>query len=488
MTRAAALLLAAFTFVLAGCGAPSDTGTQRGRLAFNECRLKDLATTAWCATLEVPENAADPAGRKIGVHVALLPAYVRTRAPEPLVLLAGGPGQAASDIGKLALLLDAVRRSRDIVLVDQRGTGRSHPFGCKLFDALDPVVAMLQVAPDPAALRTCAQGFDGDPKQYTTPAFIADLEAVRDALGAERLNLWGGSYGSRVALAYLAAHPDRIRVAILDGVAPTSMRIIQEAFVNGEAQLAQTLADCTATPACAAAYPKLDDDWQKLQRDFAQPVPVTFLHPRNGIPQTVDVDFLALDGALRTLLYSAEYSAMVPELVTRTAAGDIAPLFAASLRIVGDMGQGMNVGLQLSVVCAEDAVRASSATTIPPPPLAAVVFERFAAACAEWPHGAVPAAFHAPAKAPNPVLVLSGGLDPVTPATNGELAVQSLPQALHVVAPGYGHLVSPYGCAPRLIARFVDDGGAKALPDDCLKTLRASKRPPFFVNRLEAKP
>jgi pimeloyl-ACP methyl ester carboxylesterase len=346
-------------------------------------------------------------------------------------------------------------------------------------------------------------GFDGDPRQYTTPAFIADLEAVRGALGVDRFNLWGGSYGSRVALAYLAAHPDRIRVAIVDGVAPTSMRIIQEAFVNGEAQLAKTLADCAATPACAAAYPKLEEDWQKLQRDFAQPVPVTFPHPRNGVAQTVDVDFLALDGALRTLLYSAEYSAMVPELVTRTAAGDVAPLFAASLRIAGDMGQGMNVGLQLSVVCAEDAGRAADASAAPPaagvrdataatgtpaPPLAAVVFERLAAACAEWPHGSVPVAFHAPTTASNPVLLLSGGLDPVTPAANGELVARTLGQALHVVAPGYGHLVSPYGCAPRLIARFVDDGNTKALPEDCLKSLRSSKRPPFFVNRLEAKP
>ena len=476
--------------LLAGCAGPPDTGLRRGAIELSECRLKDVSSAAWCGEWAVPENPDQPEGRKIKLHVAVLPAYVRTRAPDPLVLLAGGPGQAASDIGKLALVFDAVRRARDIVLIDQRGTGRSHPFACKLFDTLDPVVAMLQAAPDPARLRACATAFDGDPRQYTTPVFLRDLEAVRAALGAEQFNLWGGSYGSRVALAYLRAHPERIRTAIIDGVAPTAMRILYEALINGEAQLARTLADCAANAACNAAYPHLADDWARLGREFKAGHEVTMTHPRTGLPQTLTVDFLALDGALRTLLYSAEYSAMVPELITRAAAGDPAPLFAASLRIVGDLGQGMNVGLQLSVVCAEDAHRVTPTDVGRAGiyPIAAEVLSRVAAACDAWPRGTVPAAFHEPTTSDRPVLVFSGGLDPVTPAANGTLAAATLSQATHIVAPGYGHLVSPFSCAPRLVARFVEDGNAAQLPEDCVKALRASKRPPFFVNRLEARP
>src|SRR5438105_15403253 len=135
--RVAPLFLIGTLALVAGCMSPPESATKRGSIEFAECRLKDVANTAWCGEVKVPENAAEPNGRKIGVHVALMPAYVRNRAPDPLVLLAGGPGQAASDIGKLGLVFDAVRRSRDIVLVDQRGTGKSHPFGCKLFDALD---------------------------------------------------------------------------------------------------------------------------------------------------------------------------------------------------------------------------------------------------------------------------------------------------------------------------------------------------------------
>jgi pimeloyl-ACP methyl ester carboxylesterase len=477
-------------FALGGCMSPPDTATRRGSVAFAECRIKDVANTVWCAAITVPENAANAAGRKIGVHVALLPAYVRNRAPDPLVLLAGGPGQAASDIGKLGLAFDAIRRSRDILLIDQRGTGKSNPFACKLYDALDPVVAMMQVAPDADKLRECVTGFSGDPKQYTTPAFVADLEAVRAALGVEKLNLWGGSYGSRVALAYLRAHPDRIRTAIIDGVAPTSMRIIQEALLNGEARLAQTIADCAAAKPCNAAHPNLAADWAKLQSGYANARDASLIHPRTGAVQNVAVDFLAIDGALRTLLYAADYRTMVPELITRAAAGDLAPLFATSLRIVGDLGQGMNIGLQLSVVCAEDASRVGPelSAAAKSQPLVATVFERVDAACREWPKGAVPEAFHAATAVDTPVLVLSGGLDPVTPPSNGELAAQSLPNATHIVAPGYAHLVSPFGCAPRLIARFVDDGNAQQLPGDCVKALRESKPPAFFVNRLEAKP
>ena len=502
--RAMVMALAVGTVLLGGCGPSIDAGLNRGDIALAECRWKDIPTSVWCGHVSVPEDPANAGGKKINVHVAILPAYTRTRAPDPLVLLAGGPGQSASDLGKVALLFDAVRRARDIVLIDQRGTGRSNAFKCKLFDTLDPVAAMMQVDPEPASIRACASGFDGDPRLYTTVSYIADLEAVRKALGVEQYNLWGGSYGTRVALAYLAQHPQSIRSAIIDGIAPTSMRILFDGLNNGQSQLARTVADCQANAACAAAYPGLANDWAKLARDYAVAKPLTLIHPRTGQSQTIDADFMSIDAALRTLLYSAEYSALVPELVTRAAAGDLAPLFAASLRIVGDLGQGMNIGLQLSVVCAEDgdrvdaAERAKVATTTSAAvarsdgsataaPVAGVL-ERIDRACAEWPKGSVPPAFHQPTTSSTPVLAFSGGLDPVTPPANGELAAKTLSASTHIIAPGYGHLVSPHACAPRLVARFVDDGNASSLPEDCVKALKASKRPPFFVNRLELKP
>jgi pimeloyl-ACP methyl ester carboxylesterase len=293
-----------------------------------------------------------------------------------------------------------------------------------------------------------------------------------------------------VALAYLRAYPERIRTTIIDGVATTSMRILFEALLNGEAQLVATIADCGANAACNAAYPRLAEDWARLARDYALERSVAIAHPRTGLRQTLVADLPVIDGALRTLLYSADYSAMIPELITRAAAGELAPLFAAALRITGDLGRGMNIGLQLSVVCAEDAHRvgADDLNRARAYPGAATVLGHIDRACKEWPRGAVPAEFHQPTTSDKPVLLFSGGLDPVTPVANGELAARTLAGATHIVAPGYGHLVSPFGCAPRLVARFVDDGNAERLPEDCVKALRASKRPPFFVSRLEAKP
>jgi pimeloyl-ACP methyl ester carboxylesterase len=488
--RALRLAAVAALTLLAACGASTESGVRRGDIELAECRLKDMPVAAWCAKVAVPEDPSKPEGRKIDIHVAVLPAYTRTRAPDPLILLAGGPGQSASDLGQVTRVFDAVRRQRDIVLIDQRGTGRSHPFNCKLFDTLDPVAAMMQADPDPAAIRGCASSFDGDPRLYTTLSYVADLEAVRRKMGADRYNLWGGSYGTRVALAYMAKHPQSIRAAVIDGVAPTSMRILFEGLNNGQAQLARTIADCQANAACAAAYPKLAEDWTTVTQTYATPRPLTITHPRTGQPQRIDADFLSIDAALRTLLYSAEYSVLVPELITRAAAGDLSPLFATSLRIVGDLGKGMNIGLQLSVVCAEDRDRidASERAKVATTSSAAQVLERIDRACGEWPKGSVPADYFQPTTSPTPVLLFSGGLDPVTPAANGELAAKTLTTSTHIVAPGYAHLVSPHACAPRLVARFIDDGNATNLQEDCVKALKASKRPPFFVNRLELKP
>ncbi|HEY5863322.1 MAG TPA: alpha/beta fold hydrolase, partial [Casimicrobiaceae bacterium] len=214
----AALALPAYA-LLSAC---SDVASKRS-MTLAECRLARFAQPAQCGTLEVPEDRAKPDGRKVKLFVAVLPANTRSPKPDPLFILAGGPGQAASQLAPFASQLNAIRRTRDIVLVDQRGTGRSSPLECSAFETnrLDP----FETDPLPRA-RLCADQLRAngvDAAQYTTTAWIADLEAVRNALGYPRLNLWGGSYGSRAALEYLRRHPERVRSVVLDGVAPPAM-------------------------------------------------------------------------------------------------------------------------------------------------------------------------------------------------------------------------------------------------------------------------
>src|SRR5690349_11649885 len=191
----------ATVIALLGLGACSD-GARTRTIDLAECRLPRVAQAVQCGRLEVPENRAHPDGRKLSIFVAVLPANTLSPKPDPLVLLAGGPGQAASTLGPFAMQLTAVRRTRDILLIDQRGTGRSSPLDCRAFAPDEH--AEFDIDPVPKSLLCAWQLAERnvDASQYTTSAFVADLDAVREALGYPRWNIWGGSYGSRAAQEY----------------------------------------------------------------------------------------------------------------------------------------------------------------------------------------------------------------------------------------------------------------------------------------------
>src|SRR5258705_7144435 len=214
--------VAAFALGLAGC---SQSDTPRRAVALTECRLPKLPLSAQCGTLEVPENRAKPDGRKVSLAIAVLPANTLNPRAAPLFMLAGGPGQAASFLGPFAAGLTGVRKDRDIVLVDQRGTGRSSPLRCAAFkpdDSADTTLELDQVPKAGACVKELmAAGVDA--AQYTTAAWIADLDAVRTALGYAKVNLWGGSYGTRAAPENLRAYPTRLGRAVPGGAARASM-------------------------------------------------------------------------------------------------------------------------------------------------------------------------------------------------------------------------------------------------------------------------
>ena len=257
---AAVVAVAALAAVVAGCG---DRGNAPARaIALAECRLPRLAVAAQCGELEVPENRALPQGRTIRLAVAVLPANTLSPRPDPLFILAGGPGQAATRLGPLAALLVDVRRDRDIVLVDQRGTGRSSPLDCAAWRPDEGLEAAIEIDPVPKALQ-CAKELSAsgiDPAQYTTAAFVADLDAIRVALGYDRINLWGGSYGTRVAQEYLRRHPAQVRSMVLDGAVPPRMAPLVDVWPTREAAFAALIAACAGAPCVSrrASRPRRD--------------------------------------------------------------------------------------------------------------------------------------------------------------------------------------------------------------------------------------
>jgi pimeloyl-ACP methyl ester carboxylesterase len=467
---------------VAGCG---DHAPAR-RIEFRECRLAKVAQAVQCGSLEVPENRQHPNGRKLSIFVAVLPANTLSPKPDPLVLLAGGPGQAASTLGPFASQLTAVRRTRDIVLIDQRGTGRSSPLSCP---ALAPDEhAEFDTDPLPKAIL-CAQQLASngvDASQYTTSAWIADLDAMREALGYERMNLWGGSYGTRVAQEYVRRHPEHVRSVVLDGVAPPSLRISFDVWRTRADALDAVIDACRASSACAKAHPDPAATLRDIRAALESGRTANVRDPRTGAMLDMRVDFDTIIGALQPLTYSPEAASLIPELLSLAHEGEYAPLLAAAMTIVGDLPYEFNPALFYSVTCAEDAPRvtAEERASGVVNERARALARRTIAVCDHWPRGHYPPDFATPLASTLPVLILSGGLDPVTPPPYGDQVAKRLPNSRHVIATGFGHIVSPHVCAPRLIAAFVDAAGFDTLPTDCIEFLAHSKRPPMWPDRL----
>lgn len=486
---ASALAALALALLFAACG---DTGRPRSTIALVDCRIPKLPLAAECGSLEVPENREKPDGRKVNLFVAVLPANTLHPRADPLFILAGGPGQAASFLGPFAAALTGVRKDRDIVLVDQRGTGRSSPLLCAAFKPDRSLKAALEFDPLPK-VAACAQELAAkgvDAAQYTTAAWVADLDAVRAALGYDRINLWGGSYGTRAAQEYLRRYPSHVRSVVLDGVASPGMRSTLDVWPSREVALAGILDTCAQTPPCASAHPDLKNTLDRI-RDRLGPngLDVMLADPRTGDMQALRITFEHVIGALQPFTYIPELAALLPEVIARAAAGDFGPLYSGAMLVTGDLDEQSNTALHYSVTCAEDVPRVSAAdaastlATLRTKTLA----ERALAVCTAWPKGVASDDATTPVKSDVPVLILSGGLDPVTPPANGAEVAKSLPKSRHIIAQGYGHIVSPHACGPRLIAAFIDDPTFETLPASCVEYFEKSRRPPLWPDRLGAR-
>ena len=226
------------------------------------CRLKGLEHEARCGVVKRPLDPSQPQGPQIDVHFAVLPALARHKKPDPVFFFAGGPGQSAIALaGTLARPLARLTNRRDVVLIDQRGTGRSAPLQCPEQPLTQPLREMADPASQVQRLRECRAALQklphGDLRHYTTTVAMADAEAVRQALGAPRINLMGGSYGTRAALEYLRQFPQAVRRVVIDGVAPPDMVLPASFSTDAQAALDALFAACQAEPQNANPQPSL---------------------------------------------------------------------------------------------------------------------------------------------------------------------------------------------------------------------------------------
>jgi len=449
-------------------------------ITLESCRLPGVDVAAQCGTYEVWEDREAKKGRRIKLDLAIIPARARSREPDPIMIFAGGPGQGAVSLASQVLpVFLRLNDARDIVLVDQRGTGNSNPLDCEE-DEEAPLQSLFEETLPEHLLRKCLARLDADPRLYVTSIAVEDLEEVRAALGYAKLNLWGGSYGTRMALEYLRRHGDRVRSAVLDGVAPATMKLPLSFVPDGDAALTRLLEACAAEDLCNRTYPQLKETIARVRAQLARrPMRVGIQDPRTGERETINVnETIFLSGLFRPL-YVAELASLLPYGISAAASGDFNPLLAQNLEFADDVAENLSVGLHLSVVCAEDVPRitredlAAAAQSF----FGRAIVDEFIGACRAWPRGNVPADFYDPVRSDVPVLILSGGIDPATPPRHGEQVAATLPRSRHFVAPQIGHGVSLHGCAPRLIESFIKAGDGRNLDGKCLERIPR----PLFV-------
>jgi pimeloyl-ACP methyl ester carboxylesterase len=447
----------------------------------------ELGAQARCATHEVFEDRAAHAGRRIALQVLVLPATGAERRPDPLFVLVGGPGQAATSTAPVfAKAFAALRAERDLVLVDQRGTGGSHPLHCALPGSDDDPQGYLgDLLPLPA-VRDCLPRLDADPRFYTTPLAVDDLEEVRAALGYGAVDLFGHSYGSRAALVWMRRHPASVRSAILYGAAPTSMHPPLHHAPDAQRALDLLLAACAADAPCAAAYPDLAGQLREvLARLAAAPATAAVDDPKTGRRVELRISRDVFAEVLRWRLYD-ERAASVPAFIAAAQRGDFAPVgrAALALRRAAAAGALLAVGTFLSTTCAEDLPgldRAEGARLAAGTFLGTYRVDQQLAACAVWPRGELPSGYAEPVRSEVPALVVSGERDPVTPPRWGEEVVRYLPHGRHLVLAHGAHGV-PGPCVAQVLAEFVARGTAEGLDTSCVGQI---VNPPFELPKAE---
>jgi pimeloyl-ACP methyl ester carboxylesterase len=443
------------------------------------CRLPGIERELRCGSVRMPEDPDVPSSRLIDVRFAVVPAVARNKQPDPVFVLAGGPGQAATRVARQVLpVLTELNARRDLVFIDQRGTGGSNALECQ-FDERS-LAAALEPTQQIALLADCLKALPADPRQYASWIAVRDFDAVRAQLGAEQVNLWGGSYGTRAALEYLRQFPDRVRSAVLDGVAPPDMKLPVSFSIDSDAALKSLVATCASDERCRARYPEFEAWIDQLIARAGEGLELRVPHPLTGRIDSLRLERHVVASLLRVPLYAPQLGAVLPYALAEASRGDFTALVALSAAVTSGMNENFALGMHFAVVCAEDlpridaAARAQAAQTR----FGTAFVDLYEQACRAVPTRPVPAAFYEVPASRVPVLILSGGLDPATPPRHGDLIAQQLGNAKHLVAPHLGHGISAQACAPLQITRFVRDAAFERVDGECLARIPA---PGFFA-------
>ena len=478
MRRIFLLLLGSLLF-LVSCASQNQSTAPEAAIQLEDCTLISASgnqVDARCGVLTVPEDRANPGGKQIELHVAVIPAIKRNPEPDPLFLLAGGPGQSAIETySSIIPLMFQIHESRDIILVDQRGTGKSNPLRC-----LTPEDDSLAEEEVFAKLKACPETLDADLGFYTTEIAMTDLDAVRSALGYEMINLYGASYGTRAALTYLRMFPEHVRTVTLDAVVDSNFVMFMDAAEDGQAALDTFFERCEADEACQTTFPGLRNEFQSLLTRLEEsPAEIIMSHPLTNEPLELTVTREMITNMVFNTLYVPELVATMPlSIHAAYAEENYVPLISQAFLV----DAGLYDGMFYAVACTEDAPLISVDEANSRGEQTVFGGERpidFADICSTWQKGEVSAEFRQPVVSDVPVLMLSGSADPITPPYHADRVAESLTNEIHLVFTNTGHGNLTNTCGAKIFQSFVETASIDGLDTSCVENIQP---PPFFVD------
>lgn len=476
------IVFACFPAIGLSADAPSANKFELG-----PCTTPGYPKEARCGVYEVWENRAAKTGRKIPLQVVVLPATGPQRLPDPFLYFAGGPGGPSIEEGMwTAMEMPELRKDRDVLLIDARGTGLSAALDCPELRGDGSIQGFLDEFIPADKARACRDRLQktADLTQYSSDATTDDAEEVRKALGYGKVNIMGTSYGTRTVQVYMRRHPGSVRTAVISGVVPLDESVPLYTARHSQKALEGLIAECAGDPACNKAFPKLGEEVAAVLRQVEKaPVKLQVPSVETGQPIHFTLSKGGLGQVLRRMLYYNNWIQLVPLYFHLAANGDWQPLAEFAQVISG--AQGSVGGYFLSVTCSEDLaftreeeIPAAVAGTF----LGDLRVRKQLEACKGWPAPKLGPEFRAPVTSDIPTLLLSGGADPVTPPIQGDRVARTLKRARHVVVEDGGHgLGGMQGgeCDERMITAFIQAGSAESLDTSCVAKMR---RPDFLLS------
>ncbi len=442
-------------------------------IALRPCHVQGVKEVLRCGTFIVPENREKPSGRTLPLKVVVIPARHQPARSDPVFYFEGGPGQAATESASYVVGL-YIRDHNNVVLVDQRGTGMGNRLDCPLPGSDKDIQGYLD--PHYPAMKRCAASLSNkaDLTQYTSYQAMQDIDAVRRAFGFDKINLYGGSYGSRAAIVYMRMYPQHVRTAYLSAAVPFEIRLPLYSARSVQRAFDASIADCAKDAECRRRYPDPRGDLNALLAQLRdQPAHVNIKHPATGKPVTVTLTEWGLATGLRFSLYTAEKPSTIPSLLRRARLGDLTPLTEAAIRANRGSREGMHFGMNAAVVCSEDVARIdpkdvereSEGTFV-----GTALADNWIDLCKAWPKASFPPDFFTPSLLEIPVLISSGELDPATPPQWGEVVRKQFPNSTHIVVHQGHHFDEKEGCLGELAAEFLKAASVHDLDTRCLQS------------------